>query len=411
MRKVRVESKMREDTPPTSPFIERHEDAEDEEFDEDDELVYIGDADEVLNAWEQAAQRGDSDDENDGDDEDIAAVDRIDEEYVPSRDDSAVTFNGHQGPVFCGSLHPTKNIAVTGGEDDTAFVWSTENGNVLFTVTNHKDSVTATEFSADGNYLATGDMAGFIQVFKVTQDYKSVFEIEIGDMSWMQWHSAANVLFAGADSGETYVWRIPSGDCKVLQGNGNKAEMGILTADGKSLIVGYSDGSVKLWDIKTSSVVQDISAASPLGHSGAITAIAADPENGRFVTGCEDGKLLLANNTGPLCNMFPDAGSVEALAFCPEQELRIIACGTLTGKVSLWDINRQAIRMECQNDEPTGITKILWTPNRTLLCATLDGSIRAFDGRNGERKVSINQTAPTTTLKFIGFFFAFSVHA
>lgn len=311
---------------------------------------------------------------------------------MPQRDDAVLTFSSHEGPVFCGAFHPTQNLAVTGGEDDKAYVWSTETGNVVFAVTGHKDSVVAVDFSADGNYLATGDMAGYIQVFKVSQDYKQVWEFEMGDMSWMQWHIAAAVLFAGSDTGETYVWRIPSGDCKVLQGNGNKSEVGQLTADGKNLIVGYSDGCVKLWDIKSSTVIQNYEENSALGHCGSITSIAADPDNGRFLTGSEDGKIMIANNSGPLTNLFPSAGSVEALAFSAERDdLRLLACGTLEGKVSLWDVNRQAIRFECRNEDPTGITKIVWGPQHTVLCATLDGSIRLFNGINGESKVSYYQ--------------------
>lgn len=379
---------MRNDTPPSSPYFERNqvEDAQDN-YDEDDELIYVGDADEVLNAWE-AEGRASDEEENDAEDAQNLETE-FDEEYTPSRDDSVLTFSGHNGPVFCGSLHPTEPFAVTGGEDDKAFVWSTETGNVVHVINGHKDSVTAAEFSTDGNYVATGDMAGYIQVhkFSQSQDYKIVWEFEMGDMTWMQWHTSANVLMAGADAGETYVWRIPSGECKVLQGNGQKSETGTLMADGKSLIVGYSDGTVKLWDLKSTTVVQEIESNVTLGHSEAITSIAADPDNGRFLTGGEDGKIVLANNCGPLCNLFPNAGSVEALAFCNEQELKLVACGTLQGKISLWDINRQAIRMECKNDEPTGITKILWAPKHTLLCATLDGSVRAFDGLSGAKKV------------------------
>lgn len=341
------------------------------------------------------------------DDEATGANDNIDEEYVPPRDDAVLTFSTHEGPVFCGSFHPTQNLAVTGGEDDKAYVWSTETGNVVFAVEGHKDSVIAAEFSADGNYLATGDMAGYIQVFKLSQDYKQVWEFEMGDMSWMQWHIAACVLLAGSDTGESYVWRIPSGDCKVLQGNGSKAEIGQLTADGKSLVVGYSDGCVKLWDIKSSTVIQNYEANTALGHSGSITSIAVDPDNGRFLTGSDDGKIMIANNTGPLTNLFPSGGSVEALSFSSEKDdLKLVACGTLEGKVSLWDVNRQAIRFQCQNPDPTGITKIVWGTNFSVLCATLDGSIRIFDGRNGANRVISKQllSIVKTKIKVIIFF-------
>lgn len=67
-------------------------------------------------------------------------------------------------------------------------------------------------------------MAGDIQVFKPKNNYKKVWEFSMGDMSWMKWHKAAYVLAAGAESGEIYIWRIPSGDCKVLLGGGEKCE-------------------------------------------------------------------------------------------------------------------------------------------------------------------------------------------
>ncbi|XP_037032701.1 angio-associated migratory cell protein isoform X2 [Bradysia coprophila] len=366
---------MRNNTPPTSPYNSVGGDEEDD----GDELIYVGDADEVLNEWEQQIE---SDDEN-GDD---AAI--VDNEMTVERDDAVLTFTKHNKPVFCGSLHPSLDLAVTGGEDDKAYVWSTETGEVVYEVDGHKDSIVCAQFSSDGNFLATGDLAGDIQVFKVNNNYSKVWEFSMGDMAWMQWHTSANVLLAGGESGEVYVWRIPSGECKVLQGNGHKSEVGELTNDGKKLIVGYGDGTIKLWDIKSSSVVQEILADSPLGHSSTITCIAADPDNGIFLSGSEDGKILIAGASGALGNLLPDSGSVESLAFCPDSDLKLAACGTLQGKISLWDIAKQAVRVECEKGG-SGVTKLFWAPNHTLFCGTLDGAIRAFDGRSGQLKFSL----------------------
>lgn len=373
---------MRDNTPPSSPFFERPE-ANEDDPDGDNELIYLGDADEVLDILESQAHASGDDDE-DGNEE---MPDELEEEVGPSRDDAAYTFLGHTGPVFCGSFHPTEKIAVTGGEDDKAFVWSTENGNIVFEVTGHNDTIIAAEFSSDGHYLATGDMAGRVQAFKVNNNYDMVWEFEMGDMVWLRWHPAANVLLAGAESGETYVWRIPSGDCKVLQGNGFKSSIGAVTADGKRLVVGYSDGTVKLWDIKTSTVVQDIVSGATLAHTDAIVSVVVHPDNGIFLSGSEDGKILISNNSGPLSNLFPNGGSVEAMAFADEDELKLLACGTIQGNVSIWDVSKQAPRAECDYKDPVGVTRLLWAPNYKILCSTLDGSIRIFDGRNGEQKV------------------------
>lgn len=48
----------------------------------------------------------------------------------------------------------------------------------------------------------------------------------------MKWHHGTNVLMAGAASSEVYMWKIPSGDCKVFGGSGEKSECGVILPDG-----------------------------------------------------------------------------------------------------------------------------------------------------------------------------------
>lgn len=327
---------MRQNTPPASPFHDDLENREgNENDDDDDDLVYLGDADEVLNQWETELADENSDDDGeflnripeesgDGDEEHGEASNY---EELPERDDAILTFTKHTSSVFCGSLHPSQDLAVTGGEDDRAYVWETRQGEVVHTVSNHNDTIIGAEFSADGNYLAIGDMSGELEVLKLSQNYAKVWEFSMGDMVWMKWHSAAAVLFAGSESGEVYVWRIPSGDCKVFQGSGHKSECGSLTADGKRLIVGYGDGSVRLWDIKSSSCVQEIVAESTSAHTESVTCISPDPDNGMFLTGSEDGNVMIAGASGAMSMLHPSAGPVESLAFCPESEFKLVACG------------------------------------------------------------------------------------
>nr|KAF6352855.1 angio associated migratory cell protein [Pipistrellus kuhlii] len=80
-------------------------------------------------------------------------------------DDSEVTFALHSASVFCVSLDPkTNTLAVTGGEDDKAFVWRLSDGELLFECAGHKDSVTCAGFSHDSTLVATGDMSGLLKV-------------------------------------------------------------------------------------------------------------------------------------------------------------------------------------------------------------------------------------------------------
>ncbi len=50
----------------------------------------------------------------------------------------------------------------------------------------HKDSVSCTGFSADGRYVATGDMGGLVQVWGVA-DGEKVWSFETGDLEVSGW--------------------------------------------------------------------------------------------------------------------------------------------------------------------------------------------------------------------------------
>uniref|UniRef100_A0A182QSA8 Uncharacterized protein n=1 Tax=Anopheles farauti TaxID=69004 RepID=A0A182QSA8_9DIPT len=362
---------MRDNTPPRSPMDNLEE--------EDEEVFLLGDADEVLEAWERE-ETDDADEE-----------DEFDEPVRPNiRDDAKLTFTKHTSVVFCAALHPTENLAVTGGEDDKAYVWNIRTGEVQFEVTNHTDSVIAVGFSYDGVFVATGDMSGYIQVFKVSQNYRKVWEFTAGDLCWMRWHIGAHVLLAGSESGEVYVWRIPSGDCKVLPGHDAKAETAELTHDGKKLAVGYGNGHFKLWDLKAGTPAMELDPST--GHKVNITSLAIDQENQLFVTGAEDGSSYVLGPNGVLGTLTgPDDVPIEAvLVDYPGFEIKVAATGTLDGKLTIWDVARLSKRVECVDEEPTGITKMRWLKDFTVCAGTLGGLIKGWDFRSGALRFTLD---------------------
>ena len=77
---------------------------------------------------------------------------------------------------------------------------------------------------------------------------KQVWKFDTSDISWLDWHSgASNVLFAGTEESELWMWKVPSGDSKVYMGSGEKVEAAILMPDGKRIAVAYGDGNIKMF--------------------------------------------------------------------------------------------------------------------------------------------------------------------
>lgn len=282
---------MRDNTPPRPADIE--DDFEEvyvengpppEDDDDDLEMEEI-----TLEELESRLEGGaDSDDEN--------------ERKSPVQDDSILTFQQHSAPVFSCAMHPQNDLCATGGEDDKVYVWNRKTGQVVHEITDHKDTVTEVHFNHDGSYLATGDMAGELLLHKLqevaTNDdnkeagltIRKVWEYSMGDMSWMRWHRAANVLVAGSEDGEIYIFRLPAGECKILPGQGVRCASGEITGDGKKLFASYNNGTCKLWDIKTASIVMEINEQHPMIHQEGSTIVACDKESPLYMSGDENGE-------------------------------------------------------------------------------------------------------------------------
>ena len=103
----------------------------------------------------------------------------------------------------------------SGGQDDTCYLWSLKTGKVLKKLENFKDSVVHVKFNFNGSYLAVADMAGTIYVIKMSPNIvqEPVFSFETGDVTWLDWHPGANVLFAGTEDSSLWMWKIPSELC------------------------------------------------------------------------------------------------------------------------------------------------------------------------------------------------------
>ncbi|KAK2584265.1 hypothetical protein KPH14_006672 [Odynerus spinipes] len=344
------------------------------QIDEED-LIYTEDVIEVIDPAEF-------------DDEDVMKTDL-------EKDDASCVFTGHKsGSVFCGSLSKDGKFAVTGGEEDKAYVWDTTSGEIILNCTGHKDSIIFAEFNCDEIYLATGDMSGVIQLWNL-KDKSSIWEYNMGDATWMKWHMAANVLIAGSVDGEVYMWKVPEGDCKVLQGYGHRAEAGVILPDGKRLAVGYEDGTIRVFDLKTNTMLSSVPAN--IGHTATITALDCHLNNNLILSAAVDGKTILSTSqTGKIVSILQDLNSeqetnmkdsdsnwVETVAFCKDPGFQVAAAGALNGEIFIWDISKKVLRYKIEQE--SGISKVAWKGATSLLFSGgLDGILRCFDARSGQ---------------------------
>lgn len=309
-------------------------------------------------------------------------AEEIENGYIP--DDSKIIIQKHDGSVFCVAISPTnKDVILSGGEDDKGFITKISSDEVLLELGDHKDSVICCGFNNDGKLVMTADMSGTIVVRNV-EDGKTIWDFDCGDLEWCVWHSKANVVFGAPVDGDIYMWKIPSGECKIFSTHGSKSTSNALSASGKELFVGYEDGSVKLWDLKAGTAL--FHGVGDLEDS--VICVAAQSTNKMFGCGTGKGLIRLYNETGKALFVLNAAinssgleeRSIEGLKFGSDENY--LASCSLDGRVCIWSLQHQNTRHELKH--PSGVSHLVWLrKSNTVVTASLDGVLRQFDVGNG----------------------------
>lgn len=303
-------------------------------------------------------------------DEDAQALE-FDQEIMefPPPDLSKLTFTKHTNHVLSCDLSKDGKLAVTGGQDDRAYVWQTNDGEIVFECTGHKDSVTEAKFNFDCQLIATGDMGGLVQVWNVNEK-KLIWCNEGDDIHWLIWHHSANVILSGTKTGYVFMWSIPQGACKVMPSPGSDSISGKLLNDGKRCAVGYENGIIKLWDLKSSTTTMEFkeNIISFIEVNGNNTLLASAPDG--YIYKLTDGKIISDLNI---------YDPIESIVF--NDELNLLIVGDTGGILYIWDISKFVMRYSLNLE--SFITFLSWKSNEKVIASTTSGKLYICDIRQG----------------------------
>ncbi|KAI9347404.1 quinon protein alcohol dehydrogenase-like superfamily [Zopfochytrium polystomum] len=338
--------------------------------DEDDDAGDYGDID----AGSRSADQGTGDAEDDEDDILLGI------NYA----DIAQGFFKHTEPVFTVGINPSReNVIVSGGGDGQSFLWDAESGDVIEKLTSHSDSVVASSFSYDGQFVAVGSMDGCVSVSDATTGKFVVMLEGPSEVVWLSWHPRGNVLVAGSEDGTMWMWQVPSGSCmNVFSGHVGSVTSGSFTPDGRSIISGGQDGNGFVWDPKAATIRTRFQSGHARFLDSPITSTATHHDSQIVLYGGEDGSASLVHiGSGKVLGSASKASdSIETVGFCLSMPLGSV--GSVDGTIAIWDLGTMVVRDTYRHME--GVTKVVWQENAALLTScSLDQTVRVWDSRTG----------------------------
>jgi WD40 repeat protein len=391
------------------------------------------------------------------------------------------------------AFSPDGTSFITVADDGSAKIWDASTGNCLVTLAGDKGNLYKTAFSPNGEYLATLNTDGIVTLYKRSGDLLAsmpkgkavvldfafvpgvgkivamvydpqfpqeetlrlqVWSIENGAVNvtlnskvpslFLKFsvvaisNDAKRIAFAGSDEMGVIV-DLATTKAVSLVGHKGSIESLVFSPDGERLATGSNDGTAKIWDVRTGTLVRDLKGhtntvfrvafdpADPsrvatasadgmariwdsdtgkslvilTGHKSAVNSIAFSPDGKRVVTASWDGSVILWDPTSM------HSGPVTDVAFGGNQ----LATGGQDGTIRLWDASSFPLRnVKKMTERADEVTSLVFSPDGKRFAASgSNGWARVFDSSGSvlaalpglESTVDVNSIAFSPTRQLI----------
>ena len=266
--------------------------------------------------------------------------------------------------------------------------------------------ILATQFSPQGDYLATGDMGGGIHLWR-TDDFDCVLSL-VGHQTWvweLAWSPDGTRLASASMDNTLKVWEAATGEClQVIAAHQNWVYQVSFSPDGTLLASASFDQTVKLWDMATGHCVATLA----VPDSGSVFAAVWHPAGHTLAVGYGDGVIRLWEVASQTISHTLDGHSnwVVALDWHPDG-IRL-ASGSIDHTVKLWHSQTRQC-LTTLTGHHASVWSVAWSPLGAL--ATENDSILATCSHDQTAKLwSSNGTCLRTLQEPHGWLWSVAWH-
>jgi WD40 repeat protein len=286
---------------------------------------------------------------------------------------------GRGNLVISIAFSPDGRRIVSGAGDKTIMVWDAETGEELKGFEEHSNAVLSAAFSPDGRRIVSGSRDKTIKVWDIEtgKELKS-FEGHSDAVLSAAFSPDGRYIVSGSDDKTLKVWDAETGEeLKSFEGHSERVRSVAFSPDGRRIVSGSGDKTIKIWDVETGEELKSFEgrsdtvfsiAFSPDWYSGVVLSVAFSPDGRYIVSGANDNTLKVWDvETGKeIHSISGHSASVKSVGFSPDGR-RIVSGSSKTIKV--WDAE-------------TGeeIVQILGLTDGEWLCVTPEGYYNASPG-------------------------------
>jgi WD40 repeat protein/tRNA A-37 threonylcarbamoyl transferase component Bud32 len=207
-------------------------------------------------------------------------------------------WEAHRGKAYIGVFDRTGRLLATGGEDGQVKLWDIGSRRLLWEARAHEGAVTSLAFTPDGTLLASGGDDRAVRLWRTaTGEPEHAFVGHAGRI-WSLGISLDGTWLAAAAGNDILVRDLRTRrPVYRLRGHTQEALSLAFSGDGKRLVSGGADQTIRIWDMHLGHEL-----ATLRGHRAYVLSVAVRPDDRTLASGGLDGMVRLwgTRREGPI---------------------------------------------------------------------------------------------------------------
>ncbi len=246
--------------------------------------------------------------------------------------------NAHEGQILCVAINNDGKYVITGGTDKRTYIWDTKTGEKSKSFGGHAEKVTGVVYNSNYKTFVTASADMKLVVWGAEDSKpKGIIKGNTSPVTCVSINPINEYIANGAGN-EIKIWDEKYKAVVSLQGHTKQVNSIAFSSDGKYLVSGSSDGTVRIWDPASGQLLHTMEASEKEILSVCFSA------DGKYVaSGGTDNLVKIWNvQSGNKVYEFADYKTpINAVTFSPD--VQYIVAGGTAGNIVIWNITLQQV--------------------------------------------------------------------